>query len=118
MEARVQERLGLSQAEYSGILVLAPQEQISGHQFADRLGLSVSRTSRVTSRLMEKGLVSIRPNPSDRREIELGLTPKGESARSDIETEISECERSMLSGLPDERQAEIKRALSTLMEHM
>lgn len=118
METRVQKHLGLSQAEYSGLLVLSPDEQISGHLFAERLNLSVSRTSRVTTRLMEKGFIVIRQNPGNRREIEVSLTPKGVSARADIAREIAECERSILSELPEGKKQEIKDALSTLIEHM
>ncbi|MGD9347679.1 MAG: MarR family transcriptional regulator, partial [Candidatus Aminicenantes bacterium] len=54
-EERIRISLDLSEAEYNGLLCLNNDEKVTCQEFSERMGLSVSRGSRVIDMLFEKG---------------------------------------------------------------
>ncbi|MBN2105732.1 winged helix-turn-helix transcriptional regulator [bacterium] len=110
-EEVIQQDLGISQAEFNGLIVLNDDEKIEGHIFAERMGLSPSRSSRVLSKLNTKTFVHTAFKPEDRRSVSIALTPEGESMRHQIFTRMQECESRICSGLDKCRIDEIKNAL-------
>jgi DNA-binding MarR family transcriptional regulator len=117
-EARIQEKLGLTQAEYNGVMGIDSGEVLSGSTFAERMGLSPSRASRVTARLVERNLLAIEHGTVDRREIKLTLTAEGATMRASIARELHSCERNIMESLPSDEREEVKRALARLIESM
>jgi DNA-binding MarR family transcriptional regulator len=117
-EARIQEKLGLTQAEYNGVMGIDSGEVLSGSTFAERMGLSPSRASRVTARLVERNLLAIEHGTVDRREIKLTLTAEGATMRANIARELHSCERNIMESLPSDEREEVKRALARLIESM
>ena len=72
---------GLSPVSVWALVQLDPEEPITQKELASRLKCNPSTVVDPTDRLEEAGLVVRRANPSDRRENELVVTPKGAALR-------------------------------------
>jgi DNA-binding MarR family transcriptional regulator len=106
--------LGLTQAEFNGLLVLKPDEQIQGFQFADRLGLSPSRGSRVLGKLSKRAFVRTESKPDDRRTMVISLTKKGIRAKQDIFERMKTCEDRICGQLQPSHLEQIRESLILL----
>lgn len=91
-EEQIQTELGLSQAEFNALIVLDGKQQMLCHDFAERMGLSPSRGSRVLNTLVKHGYVSTQLSPDDRRAILISLTGQGEAMRGCIHERTAACE--------------------------
>lgn len=72
---------GLSGVSVWALVQLDPEQPITQKELASRLKCNPSTVVDPTDRLEQAGLVVRRPNPSDRRENELVVTPKGAALR-------------------------------------
>lgn len=113
-EDRIQEEIGISQAEFNGLLVLNPDEALPGAEFAQRMGLSASRGSRVLTKLMNSGYVHSEFKPGDRRSVSISLTDNGETMKSRIFNRMQECETRICSGMDECKIDQIREALELL----
>ena len=113
-EEEIQEELGLSQAEFNALIVLADGQEVSGCAFAERMALSPSRGSRVVDKLVTDGYVKTAAGSADRRAIVISLTPKGRRAKQHIVDHMEACERRICGDLDDQTVSQIKNALESL----
>jgi DNA-binding MarR family transcriptional regulator len=60
------------------LVVIAERRAVSLNALADAAGLHISKASRVCDRMAGEGLIDRRDDPSDRRQLTLTLTPKGQ----------------------------------------
>jgi len=117
-EEEVQKELKLSPAEFNGLLSIKSGEQVSGNVFAERMGLSPSRGSRVLWRLVSRGFIRMEVDAEDRRNIVVSLTPQGRNMKKRLENRMLKCEGKVLSALPQDMVEEIKESLSVLEKAM
>ena len=115
-ETRIREKLGLSEAEYRGILCFDREEKITCQEFSRRMNLSVSRGSRVVDRLCAKEYIARVDCESDRRCKNIWLTEKGKTVHQKIAGEIQEIEEIMTSGYPEAKLILLKSDLKRLCE--
>ncbi len=113
-EDRIQHETGISQAEFNGLLVLNPDESVPGAVFAQRMGLSPSRGSRVLTKLMNSGYVNSEFKPDDRRSVSIRLTPDGIKMKNRIFNRMQECETRICSGIDECKIDQIREALELL----
>ncbi len=113
-EDRIQAQLGLSQAEFNGLIVLDEGQEVSGCAFAERMALSPSRGSRVLDLLVSDGYVKTVAGSTDRRAIVISLTPKGRRTKQRIVDDMEACERRICSGLDERTVSRIRDALESL----
>ena len=113
-EEQIQEELGLSQAEFNGLIVLDDRQAISGNEFAERMALSPSRGSRVLNKLVTDGYVQTHVGANDRRAILISLTGKGKRTRQKIITHMEACESRVCGSLDPTSIEQIKHALEML----
>ncbi len=113
-EEQIQEQLGLSAAEFHGLMVLDDGRAVLGGQFAERMGLSASRGSRVLNRLVTDGLVQVQPGSKDRRSISVSLTDRGMRMRQEIAEHMRACERRICGRLEKASVEQVKGALEVL----
>lgn len=111
---QVQSDLGLSQAEFNGLVVLDEGQEILGCEFAGRMGLSPSRGSRVLSRLAASGYVKTRYGAEDRRTIFISLTAKGRRMRGRISERMVACEDRICDSLKAGSIRQIRDSLEML----
>ena len=100
-KTKIRTKLGLSEAEYNGIICIEHEEKITCQEFSKRMVLSVSRGSRVVDRLCTKKYIERVDCEADRRCKNIWLTREGFAIRQKIVEEIQNIEDDLNSGYPD-----------------
>jgi len=113
-EEQIQTELGLSQAEFNGLIVLDEERELLGCEFARQMGLSASRGSRVLNTLVTHGYVRTQFSPEDRRAIRVSLTGKGRRMRAKIADRMERCEKRIIEHLDDRGRRQVVQALELL----
>ena len=113
-EEEIQSQLGLSQAEFNGLIVLDEEGGLPGGEFSRRMGLSPSRGSRVLDGLVGQGYVRTQVSPTDRRAILITLTSNGRRMKGRIVTRMKTCEDRIRSNLDEARLGRVTEALEWL----
>lgn len=117
-ENRIREKIGLSEAEYKGVLCMDREKKINCREFSRRMDLSLSRGSRVIDRLCVKQYIERVDCDADRRCKNIWLTPKGNEVRQMIAKEIQDLERALISGYPDAKLELLKSDLRRLSQRL
>lgn len=117
-EEKIRKDLGLSAAEFAGLLVIEPEDRILCHDFSARMGLSPSRGSRVIDRLIKKGYIKAESVPNDRRCSRLRVMRKGVNLKRKIEMRMDECERRILSNVSQRQGRQLVDSLKILATAM
>ncbi|MCW2771360.1 MAG: MarR family transcriptional regulator [Aeromicrobium sp.] len=114
---------GLEPSEFDVLSALRrtgePYQLSPGRLVQETLVTSGTMTNRV-DRLVRKGLVERRPDPADRRGVQVRLTPEGRVAVDGALDALIGRERDLLAGLPVADAAELAdslRALSQPFDH-
>lgn len=115
-EESIREELGLSPAEFRGIIALVPDSEVNGNILSRKMGLSVSRGSRVIDKLIENGYLKYSRNSEDKRAITVSLTDKGISIQRKINQIFDECEKSILKKMSSEEIEVFRNSLSKIGE--
>ncbi len=113
-EASIRERFRLSPAEYHGLRRLPPDETVTCQELARRMGLSLSRGSRVIDRLFSHGYVQRSDCAADRRCKPVRLTKQGENVREQIQALRGECEDRIFKDYSQARLTGLKKELKEL----
>lgn len=113
-EEQIQEQLGLSPAQFHGLIVLDDGSEVPGCEFARRMGLSASRGSRVLNSLVTDGYVRAQVRADDRRTIEIALTGKGKRMKGRIADRMEACESRVCGSLDDSGVRRVREALELL----
>ena len=113
-EDEIREELGLSQAEFQGLLALADAEEMTGCEFARLMGLSPSRASRVVDRLVSGGYATRRSDAEDRRAIQVCLTARGRRMNRRTMDRMRACEDRICGNLDGAQVRQVRRALELL----
>ena len=106
----------LSPAEYRALKNLEVGETLSAAQFADKVGLSPSRCSRVIDKMERAGSITIRRSEQDRRTIFISLAPEGEEIKNDIDGLTKSCHAKLDEGLSEKDREEIHLAIQKLLQ--
>ncbi len=110
-EDSIREEFSLSPAEYRGILAINPAEALTAGEISSKMGLSVSRGSRVIEKLTKNGYLKRTGDSNDRRCLKIALADKGQKVRSKIDKMLDRCEKEFESKLP---KSEIKSFINSL----
>jgi DNA-binding MarR family transcriptional regulator len=113
-EEQIQAELGLSQAQFHALIVLADRQEVTGCEFAQRMALSPSRGSRVLNTLVVDGYAQTRARPDDRRSLVVSLTPKGRRTKQRIARHMEVCEGRICKSLDRESLRRVVHALELL----
>ncbi|UCD50558.1 MAG: MarR family transcriptional regulator [Phycisphaerales bacterium] len=113
-EEQIQAELGLSPAQFHGLMVLGDDEEVLGCEFAGRMGLSRSRGSRVLNTLVTHGYVKTQAQPEDRRAIRVSLTGRGRRMKARITDRMTTCEKRIIDNLDHRGRAQVAQALELL----
>lgn len=76
-QLRRQDPPGLSVTLYSALATVADRGELAVGELADSEGVPSSAATRIADRLEEAGYVARRPNPRDRRGVNVVITPAG-----------------------------------------
>ena len=107
----IRKELNLSPAEMNGLLRLEKNECLNCQALSKKLGLSVSRGSRVINKLIEKGYFEESKEESDKRCSKIKLSDTGIKIKSKLNDLIDQCEKKIISKM---KKSEIKNVKDTL----
>lgn len=108
----------ISQVDFAVIDILKTGERISCKELAKTMMLSSSRCSRIVDRLQRKGYVERKPNPTDRRAIEIFLTAKGMRLKKNIEKFKTQCEERIFGAMGHRDIGIVKKGMRILRQSL
>lgn len=91
-EESIREKLGLSPAEFRGILSIKPGTALPCNTLSKMMGLSISRGSRVINKMMNGGYIKEAGGTADKRVMKVALTAKGINTQKKINKLLQDCE--------------------------
>jgi len=105
---------GLSVPQFRTLMALGSSPPMTLCAVAEFLGASAPTTSRIVSKLVNKGLVTRRECARDRRQVDLRLTPRGQRVREFASQATEALLAKELSKLPDHEQRAVVLAMRSL----
>ncbi|MFS0703368.1 MarR family winged helix-turn-helix transcriptional regulator [Cellulomonas sp. 179-A 9B4 NHS] len=110
------EPLGIDSKDFGALRVLAHREPTSQLQVAQTLG--IDRTTMVTllDALERRGVVTRRPDPTDRRRNVVELTEQGLRTYDAARVAYGEAESAFLAGVGADAAGRLRRTLRALVE--
>ncbi len=115
-EDSIQREYFLSPAEYNGLLSVKPDEVYTCNQLSKKMGLSVSRSSRVLDKLIKNGYLKGIRNKNDKRTLKVYLTEKGLTTKDKINKKLDECEKDIVNKLNKSELYILENALNKLSD--
>ena len=113
-ENQIRTLCNISLAEYKAILEIETTERITCNVLSEKMGLSVSRGSRIIDSLVRKRYLLRMTNPEDRRSFVLSLSSKGAEIKKQIEQERNNCEYRLRKNLSTREVELIKKGLELI----
>lgn len=98
-EEKIREEFSLSPAEYKVLITIQEGEQYNCNALSQKVGLSVSRASRIIEKLIKGKYLTRRTLKGDRRHIIISLAPKGKQVQKEIQKLLDECEKEIQKAL-------------------
>ena len=80
----------------------------------ERMIHKMSNTTRLVDKLLEKDYVSRKTCPSNRRKVEISLTPRGQSALEEMDREIDSVESKLMEGLSPSQMEHLNTLLNRI----
>jgi DNA-binding MarR family transcriptional regulator len=109
---------GLDMWEYAVLSRLRSGSAPTQAQLAEAVGRDATRIIPVLDRLQARGLLERTPDPRDRRNRVVALTPAGHRTLAACRDDVHDMEDEALRILPPDARTTLRTALSTLAEHL
>lgn len=116
LEAGVVSCCGVTFTQCAALEKIGRAQSLSLNALAEALGLDKSTASRTVESLVQAGLASREPDPSDRRFVTLSLTESGLQAYRSIEGGKASYYGSLYQSIPTEKRAMVLESLEILLE--
>jgi len=110
--------LGLTQAQYGALVVLATEPQIDQTRLARALGFDKVTVLRVLRGLEERGLVLRRPSATSRKHLAIVLTPAGRGLLKRAQTPVHAAYEQLMAPLSPQQRDQFIDMLQTLTEQL
>ncbi|MFI8794123.1 TetR family transcriptional regulator [Streptomyces sp. NPDC055105] len=105
---------GLTSAQWTIVWHLHQDDAKTASEIAKYLGTDVAATWRLVDRLVDKGLVDKKVDPTDSRVRLLELTPKARDRYPEWRATVSETVERLLAGVPPEAQTVLSDTMRTI----
>jgi DNA-binding MarR family transcriptional regulator len=115
-EENICEELELSPAEFRGIMAVDPGKAVPCNTLSRKMGLSVSRGSRVINKLMNNGFIKDTGDAGDKRVMKVALTSKGVNTQKRINKSLNDCEKFIHKKLKKSEFEALKNSLEKISE--
>lgn len=116
LKAKVKDHAGtnasLPQIRVLGFINMHPGASLS--KVADHMSISSATASSIVDRLVQKGLIERKEHPTERRFVELNLTPEGKQHFKELHLYASTQLSALLKKLPDTKVNQVIDAMNTL----
>lgn len=114
---RVQD-LGLTQAQWQILVLISRMEGARQSQIADILEMQPISVARMLDRMESAGWVERRPDPQDRRAVNLYLTAKAEPILEQMRARAAQTRALALSGLSGEDHDAVSAILQKMRDNL
>lgn len=111
---RVPTDLTLRQVQVLALVRAAPD--LTGQDLARALDVTTPTTSGIVERIVSRGWLARRPDPTDRRRLLLRVTPEGEAVLAALEDPQRQARARLLDGLGVEELDDLARLLARMLE--
>ena len=115
-EEKIINELQLSPAEYRAILSLVPGSVVPCSILSKKMGLSVSRGSRVIDKLLNNGYLQEKQSEKDQRVTNVELTPFGVKIQRKIHNLLEDCEHMILKSMSAPELENLTHSLTRISE--
>jgi DNA-binding MarR family transcriptional regulator len=112
-EEKIRTELKLSPAEFKGLMSIEPGMIVPCKVLSQKMGLSVSRGSRVIEKLMKSGYLKEVKTSKDRRVMNVTLAQKGINTQKRIMKIFQDCEHKILKKFS---KPELESLISSLVK--
>ena len=112
--AEVEDTVTLTQ--FRALVVLDNHEEINLNTLADLLSVTSSTAMRMINRLLISGMVTRRDNPTNRREVLLGVTDEGRRLVRQVTAKRREEITRIVAEMPETRRDELVMAMRAFAE--
>lgn len=112
-EEKIREELKLSPAEFKGLMSIEPGVIVPCKVLSKKMGLSVSRGSRVIEKLMKSNYLQEVKTSGDRRIVNVTLAKKGINMQRKIKKILKECEHKILKNFS---KSELENLVTSLIK--
>jgi DNA-binding MarR family transcriptional regulator len=103
-------------AQFRTLVVLDNHEEINLNTLADLLSVTSSTAMRMINRLLISGMVTRRDNPTNRREVLLGVTDEGRRLVRQVTAKRREEITRIVAAMPETRRDELVMAMRAFAE--
>ena len=110
----VHEGMDLTYNQYKTLLTVADRRECSLGDLARELDVAMSSTSQMIDRLVGQGLVHREQDAENRRQLNIRLTPEGDSLMRELREGILQGYARVLERLDDGEQEELVGAFETI----
>ena len=115
-EEQIRTLCKISLAEYKGIMEIEAAERVTCNVLSKKMGLSISRGSRIIDSLVKRGYLLRMENPEDRRSFIISLSSEGAKIRKQIQQERNNCEYRIRKNLSVREVKLVKKGLELISE--
>jgi DNA-binding MarR family transcriptional regulator len=115
-EEKIINELHLSPAEYRAILSMVPGSEVPCSILSKKMGLSVSRGSRVIDKLLKNGYLNEKQSDIDQRVTNVELTPSGVKIQRKIHNLLEDCEHMILKSMSTPELENLTHSLTKISE--
>lgn len=110
--------LGLTQAQWQALAHISLNRGLRQAQLADILEVQPISVARLVDRMEAAGWICRKPDPADRRAINLYPTQKAEPILSKMQAYAAEVRRFALEGVSEAEQQALRHALMTIKKNL
>lgn len=115
---RQAQTLGLTQSQWQAIAYLMNNEGMRQSELATALEVQPISVARLIDRMAAAGWVERRPDPTDRRAVNLHLTPKAAPIVDQLREAGAEVRNAALQGLDAEKVKVLRECLSEMRQNL
>jgi MarR family transcriptional regulator, organic hydroperoxide resistance regulator len=108
--------IGTNYAQFHVIMIMAGTPDLTVSQIAQLMNVTSQFVTIEVGRLVRKGIVGKRPNPSDRRSSFLNLTPKGKNLVRELAPVLRRANNQHFRSLTEERARTLTEMLHAIIE--
>ena len=106
----------LSMTQLGALMLLEDEGEHTIKALAERLGRSLSATSRLVDQLVKRGLVDRREDDRDRRAKRVAIGDRGRTFVAELERRRTEAQLAVMATLSADERAEVMRAMRLLAD--
>jgi DNA-binding MarR family transcriptional regulator len=115
IDENISNNTNLTCREINLIEILNKENKLTFSDLARKIDLSISRTSRIANKLVNKGIINSKEDDIDRRNTYLKLTDNGCKILDQVLKEKLKCEKLITEKLNEEDIREIKKSFIKLL---